>query len=65
MKTETDLNEIKSLARMLVMLDVQETEYAPIIVKHPFTDSGIVAYRTEDGEIVQADITKDANALEQ
>ncbi len=64
MRTETDLNEIKSLARMLVMLDVQDTEYTPLIVKHPFTDSGIVAYRTENCEIVQADITKDSDALD-
>ncbi len=46
------------------MLDVQDTEYTPLIVKHPFTDSGIVAYRTENCEIVQADITKDSDALD-
>lgn len=46
MKTATDLREIKKLARMFVMLDIQNTEYSPLIVKHPFTDSGMVAYRT-------------------
>lgn len=64
MKTATDLREIKKLARMFVMLDIQNTEYSPLIVKHPFTDSGMVAYRTEDGGIAQADITSDPAALE-
>ena len=64
MKTATDLREIKKLARMFVMLDIQNTEYSPLIVKHPFTDSGMVAYRTEDGGIGQADITSDPAALE-
>ena len=49
---------------MFVMLDIQNTEYSPLIVKHPFTDSGMVAYRTEDGGIAQADITSDPAALE-
>lgn len=64
MKTATDLREIKKLARMFVMLDIQNTKYSPLIVKHPFTDSGMVAYRTEDGGIAQADITSDPVALE-
>ncbi|MBQ7827928.1 MAG: hypothetical protein IJY39_07065 [Clostridia bacterium] len=63
MKTVTDLGEIKKLARMFVHLDIQNTEYSPLIVKHPFTDSGMVAYRTEDGGIAQADITSDPEAL--
>ena len=56
MKTVTDLGEIKKLARMFVHLDIQSTEYSPLIVKHPFTDSGMIAYRTDDGGIAQADI---------
>lgn len=63
MKTVTDLGEIKKLARMFVHLDIQSTEYSPLIVKHPFTDSGMIAYRTEDGGISQADITSDSEAL--
>ena len=43
MKTVTDLGEIKKLARMFVHLDIQSTEYSPLIVKHPFTDSGMIA----------------------
>ena len=63
MKTVTDLGEIKKLARMFVHLDIQSTEYSPLIVKHPFTDSGMIAYRTDDGGIAQADITSDPAAL--
>lgn len=63
MRTESDLTALKNLAKALLHLDIQPTEYAPIIVKHPFTDSGIVGYRTVDGRIEQADITKDTAAL--
>lgn len=63
MNQSTNLGEIKKLARMFVMLDIQSTEYSPLIVKHPFTDSGVVAYRTDDGGIAQADITADPAAL--
>ena len=64
MKAITDLSEIKSLASTLLLFDIRSTEFSPLIVKHPFTDSGMVAYRTEDGEIAQADITSDSAALE-
>lgn len=40
MKTATDLREIKKLARMFVMLDIQNTEYSPLIVKHPLPIAG-------------------------
>ena len=63
MNLSTNLGEIKKLARMFVYLDIQSTEYSPLIVKHPFTDSGVVAYRTDDGGIAQADITADPAAL--
>lgn len=63
MNPSTNLGEIKKLARMFVHLDIQSTEYSPLIVKHPFTDSGVVVYRTDDGGIAQADITADPAAL--
>ena len=55
----TDLNEIKKLAKLFLMLDIQETEFSPLVVKHPFTDSGMVAYPKEDGGIAMGDITKE------
>ena len=65
MTTHTNLTEIKNLAKILLSFDINSTELAPLIVKHPFTDSGMVAYRTEDGGIAQADITSDYAALAQ
>jgi len=63
MKAITDLSEIKSLASTLLLFDIRSTEFSPLIVKHPFTDSGVVAYRTDEGGITQADITADPAAL--
>lgn len=65
MKKITDLNSLKAMARMFAMLEVHETEFSPIVVKHPFTDSGIVAYRNGSGDIVQADITADTQSLKE
>lgn len=47
--SETNLPAIKALARSLLMLDIQSTKFSPIIVKHPFTDSGIVGLGDENG----------------
>ena len=60
----TDLNEIKKLAKLFLMLDIQETEFSPLVVKHPFTDSGMVAYPKEDGGIAMGDITKEPEVFE-
>lgn len=46
---------------MFSMIEVKETEYFPVVVEHPFTDSGIVVYRIENSEIVQVDITTDTH----
>ncbi len=41
MRKETDLRQVKATARALRMLDIGETDFWPMIIKHPFTDSGI------------------------
>lgn len=51
MRRETDLAAVKSLAKALLMLELEETEFSPMVVKHPFTDSGIVGLRKENGEL--------------
>lgn len=38
MKKETDLNQIKLMARTFLYLDIEET----IVVQHPFTNTGMV-----------------------
>ena len=51
MRKETDLRKVKATARALLMLDLGETDFSPMIVKHPFTDSGITAIPKPDGSI--------------
>ena len=39
---ETNLAALKTLARTLLWFDIQPTRLSPLVVKHPFTDSGLV-----------------------
>ena len=59
MRENTDMTGIRALAHTLLLLEPEPTACAPIVVKHPFTDSGIVALRTTGTEIMTADIMKD------
>ena len=61
---ETDLKKLKALARSFLELDIQPTKMSPLVVKHPFTDSGIVGLRKEDGNIAVADLTSDSASLQ-
>lgn len=51
MRKETDLAKVKRTAHMFLALDIQLTAHSPIVVSHPFTCNGIVAFRDEHGEI--------------
>ena len=42
MENTTNLEEIKEIAHEFLYLDVQETEFSPVIVSHPFFSTGIV-----------------------
>ena len=46
---ETNLAALKTLAHTLLWFDIQPTKLSPLVVKHPFTDSGLVGIRNEDG----------------
>lgn len=61
---ETDLKKLKALAHSFLELDIQPTKMSPLVVKHPFTDSGIVGLRKEDGNIAVADLTSDSASLQ-
>ncbi len=66
MKKETDLAGVKSIAKMLLMTDVHETEFSPVVVQHPFTSSGIVVLPEKSGgNIMPLDITRDTDGLRQ
>lgn len=51
MKKKTDLPKVRATARALLLTNIHETEFSPVIVSHPFTDSGFVAAPNTDGEI--------------
>ncbi len=49
MKSETNLNGVKSIAKQLVMVRLHLTEFSPVVVQHPFTSSGMVATPSDEG----------------
>ena len=61
MKKET---QVKDLAKTFLMLDIAETKMSPLIVKHPFTDTGVIAFRKDDGSIGQANLLEDQTQLQ-
>ena len=46
------------------MFDPEPTELFPLVVKHPFTDSGIVGIRTPDGEYAIGNIMENPEDLQ-
>lgn len=62
MRTETDLSKVKAAAEMLLMTDIHETPYSPMVVQHPFTSSGIVGVK-DSGEMKILDITENQENL--
>ena len=45
MKVKTDLSAIKALAQAFLMMNIEATSHSPIIVTHPFTDTGYVVWQ--------------------
>ena len=62
MRLETDLEKVKEVSRILLMTDVHLTEFSPMIVQHPFTQSGIVGMQTKEGTYL-IDITESRENL--
>ena len=59
MSKETNIALVKETASVLLWCDVTPTQYSPMIVSHPFTNTGITAIRDADGQIKMLDITKE------
>ena len=57
MKKETDLDGVKSVATTLLLTDYHKTEMSPVIIQHPFTNSGITQIK-RNGTVQIIDITK-------
>lgn len=55
---KTDLQGIKNLACSLLYMDIKHTQFSPLVVKHPFTDTGVSAIKTTSG-IQMVDLTKE------
>lgn len=65
MKKETDMAEVKFVAKMLLMTDVHKTKFSPMVVQHPFTSSGIVVLPEKDNKDFRTvDITRDRDNLQ-
>lgn len=48
---KTDLPELKHLAKSLLYMEPEQTEFSPIVVHHPFTTSGIVGLKDAAGNL--------------
>ncbi len=58
MKIESNLAGVKSVAKMLLMTEVTKTDFSPMVVQHPFTNTGIIGIPSESGEPLEIiDIT--------
>ena len=63
MLKETNLEGVKSVARMLLMIPIRETPYSPAVVQHPFTSCGIASLN-KGGKFQLLDITAKEEDLE-
>ena len=61
-RKETNLDGVKAMARTLLYTDINKTAYSPIVVQHPFTNTGFTMVM-RNGEPQCIDITADSNAL--
>lgn len=48
---KTNLQELKLLAKSLLHLEPELTEFSPMIIHHPFTNSGMVGLQDEKGNL--------------
>ena len=49
--TKTDLQRVKTLTKALLYMEPEMTEFSPMIVHHPFTNSGVVGLQDEKGNL--------------
>lgn len=49
--TKTDLQRVKTLTKALLHMEPEMTEFSPMIVHHPFTNSSVVGLRDEQGDL--------------
>ena len=59
MRKQTNLAKVKQTALTLLSTEINETPYSPMIVKHPFTDTGVSAIPDGKGGVEMIDLTED------
>ena len=59
MRKQTNLAEVKLTALALLSTEINETPYSPMIVKHPFTDTGVSAIPDGKGGVEMIALTED------
>lgn len=45
---KTDMDQVRSAAKAFLYLEIQTTKFSPIIISHPFFDTGITAIKGEN-----------------
>ena len=63
MRSETDMEKVRQVARTLLHLDIHPTSLSPMVVSHPFTNSGFVGLRDKDGSVSIGALLEDPKAL--
>lgn len=63
MRKITDLRGIKDTAKVFLHMNIEETKFSPLVIKHPFTYSAMVCLSQTDGEIAFANIMEDTKAF--
>ena len=61
---ETKLDQLKYLAYVFLELDIIPTKFSPVVVKHPFTDNGVVGIPGKNGELLMVNLLDDPEALQ-
>ncbi len=61
MLRETDLLRVKLVAHTFSMCRFRRPLLSPVIVSHPFTNSGISALRNEDGSLSMVDLINNSD----
>lgn len=44
----TDIHKVKEIAKCFLHIEIFTTDYSPIVVMHPFFESGIIPYKIDD-----------------
>ena len=61
---ETNLDEVKTIAKIFVFLDVKETEMSPMFVIHPVFESGYISIKNDNGEMEIVNVLESEDNLD-